>query len=62
MSNGHTNENQFQKVHRLAREERVKRHAVGCVVCQSNPQLCMFRAQLLGIQKEQWLKSQKGNA
>jgi hypothetical protein len=58
----HGEENQFQKVHRLAKEERLRRHALGCVVCQSSPSLCIFRAQILGVPRSEWLKQQKGDA
>jgi hypothetical protein len=54
-------ENQFQKVHRLAREERLKRHEVGCLVCKGNSTLCIFRAAILGIPRDVWLKQQKGH-
>lgn len=53
-------ENVFQKVHRLAREERLKRHARGCIVCLENPEMCVIRAQIQGVKKSDWLKQQKG--
>lgn len=59
MSNGPTTENQFQKVHRLAREERLRRHALGCQVCKGNPELCVFRSEILGVPRSEWLKRMK---
>jgi hypothetical protein len=58
MTSGET-ENQFQKVHRLAREERLRRHEIGCGVCRTNPDLCIIRAQITGLSRQQWLDKQK---